>query len=1263
MQWALVLAIYALVVWAARVTVGLLGSLAVAAMGSDEESGLKRQQKVAPIPPPASITFDDRCAALPTELVKAQERGEVVFVCGAGVSMTAKLPSFRSLVKGIYARLHEDWTGHPAEQAAMESALDRTIFALRLRLGGQDQKAEHRVRANIISAVEDELAPQVPSEELENHFNVLRLSRDPDRRPCLVTTNFDTYFERSWKAKSGLVLPSRACADMPAPRSSDFHGVLHLHGRNQDKDLALTRTNIVLDSAEFGDAYLRTGWAARYVYDLARTVTLVFVGYSADDPPVRYLLEVLTADRARFPDLRNIYAFVDSAPNRDAQFKQSEMWKSKGTIPILYESRDIADHVALYHTLARWADYSENPKDWWTSEAKRIFALDPATLDDGNWQRVAWILTRGDGMRILAEASPHPKWAGPLYQRGLLGPSGAAPGPWVVKYLSDRTMLSALISEFRADSNLQQQIHWALETSRLTLPAVAQRAWRLLLKAWSNAHILQSFDWYSASRAIEQGDTSLEVRQVFSEHLRPVLEARVPFRWPPDRTDEDETGDHLDHWLRVDFECSPHFQFDDMLTRWPKSEDASLLLSLDRALDIALEEAADSGFDKPGYAQSSSDVPSIAPHFQNANRRGFYPLVQAIEALWLRLALSDAESAIRFARRWCESSYTLLRRLWLHTLTNPVFAPDEAGRTLMSLSDDDFWSDELRRETMRLMGQRWSEFSPAHREQLENRIAPGPPRSLFLADAEPENLRHLTLHYAFVRLVRIQATGILLGDRATVALSQIQNEFPAWELSNDDRGDFTGWVSRVTGMAGGDPNRLEGVPTEQLIERARELSQVDQFEQWHVWPLLCQADPVRALSALVAKLNQGEFAAREWSSYLWSQRNSADSELVIRTFEAMEHPTFVVAGAKEADIDFLIEQRDRILPLAGMPDRLVQVCRRAVDYVTAPDRDIDLDLEQDLLNRVLGRAEGRIVALLIKALEHRDIAGAAGFPSDLRDLFNRLAKAPGPSGIISRAAMSFNLPFLHSIDPEWGEAALVPHMTWAEPAGRAMWALFAMNDRPILVRLFHMIKPALFQGMAEPDASVDTKRGLVQRVLRMYVHSIRYPDKSIQISGIEVKNALARGGVQVLRLAASDIGHGLELEHDREASWRSWGRPLFDQVWPMDAAYHDMETTWSLVTFVFAAREEFPEAVDLVAPAMAVLDRGLLRWMHPSKGFKETSDNHPEATVGLLYAVTNRAAPPDDLGSWLDELIQLRPNLQFDQKMQALQMAVRRNSA
>lgn len=346
---------------------------------------------------------------IPDELIAAQERGGVVFLCGAGVSQRVGLPSFDGLVRRVYGRLGETWHGHPAEAEAMgleggrATALDRALFALAKRLGGHDQIARARSDRAIIDAVSAELA--APGVELPDHCNIVRLSRDAEMQSRVVTTNFDTLFERAWPVG---VASSRAGADLPAPQTADFAGVLHLHGRIDDNGLNLTRTPLVLNSAEFGEAYLRSGWAARYVYDLARATTIVIVGYGADDPPMRYILEVLTADRERYPDLKAIYAFAPSGPDALARTQTTAIWDAKGAVAIPYNSVRPDDHDALYDALAAWADYADDPAAWRHAQAARVLALEPDTVGEDDWALLRWILSSGSASSLLADLNLAP---------------------------------------------------------------------------------------------------------------------------------------------------------------------------------------------------------------------------------------------------------------------------------------------------------------------------------------------------------------------------------------------------------------------------------------------------------------------------------------------------------------------------------------------------------------------------------------------------------------------------------------------------------------------------------------------------------------------------------------------------------------------------------------------------------------------------------------------------------------------------------------
>ena len=69
-----------------------------------------------------------------------------------------------------------------------------------------------------------------------------------------------------------------------------MEGIVHLHGIATHDYSGPEGDGFVLSSSEFGRAYLADGWATRFFKDIVSRYVVVFVGYSADDPPVQYLL-------------------------------------------------------------------------------------------------------------------------------------------------------------------------------------------------------------------------------------------------------------------------------------------------------------------------------------------------------------------------------------------------------------------------------------------------------------------------------------------------------------------------------------------------------------------------------------------------------------------------------------------------------------------------------------------------------------------------------------------------------------------------------------------------------------------------------------------------------------------------------------------------------------------------------------------------------------------------------------------------------------
>jgi NAD-dependent SIR2 family protein deacetylase len=189
-------------------------------------------------------------ADIPDELIRTVADGNAVFLCGAGVSLRANMPSFCSLTEQVYKMLRETTANEPVERIAFErKEYDRALRSLEKRT--HRPQTVSRVRVTVAQLL---TAPD--SVEVPDRLVLLQLSRDNEGRFKLMTTNFDTLFERAAHAAGLTNVPSHAAKSIPKPGGARDHGILHLHGRIADTKLGLEETDLVLTSADFGDAYL-----------------------------------------------------------------------------------------------------------------------------------------------------------------------------------------------------------------------------------------------------------------------------------------------------------------------------------------------------------------------------------------------------------------------------------------------------------------------------------------------------------------------------------------------------------------------------------------------------------------------------------------------------------------------------------------------------------------------------------------------------------------------------------------------------------------------------------------------------------------------------------------------------------------------------------------------------------------------------------------------------------------------------------------------
>lgn len=293
------------------------------------------------------MQFVENGPDIPDALLQAHEEGRVVFFCGAGISYPAGLPLFKGLVERVYKKLGE--VPKPGEElSSKNNQFDATLNQLEQRVVGD--------RIAIRKAVAEILQPDLSlSGATASHEALLTLARTHKGTLRLVTTNFDHVFEAAAQRIKD-TLPAFAAPFLPAPKNSRWDGLVYLHGRlPSEKDDENDLNRLVLTSGDFGQAYLTERWAARFVSELFRNYVVCFVGYSINDPVMRYMMDALAADR-RLGDARlEAFAFGDYEPGQ--KDVQANEWRAKGVIPILYQTYSSSqNHSALHNTLKIWAE-------------------------------------------------------------------------------------------------------------------------------------------------------------------------------------------------------------------------------------------------------------------------------------------------------------------------------------------------------------------------------------------------------------------------------------------------------------------------------------------------------------------------------------------------------------------------------------------------------------------------------------------------------------------------------------------------------------------------------------------------------------------------------------------------------------------------------------------------------------------------------------------------------------------------------------------
>lgn len=1212
------------------------------------------------------------------EVLQAHEEQRLVFFCGAGISYYTGLPGFRDLVKDACAAC-----GHSiaaTSDVALKVAFENNQFDLAL----------HRLEQVVERPVARKILRRLLSKPIKKDGKHLRLHKalidlaSISGGARIVTTNFDDRFTKSKNNVASAEAPR-----LGLPRLGSWSQLTYLHGRITGKND--TCEDLILTSGDFGRAYLTEGWASRFLVELFREYTVLFIGYSLNDPVLRYVVDALATDtkEGRF---RQPYVFADYAPGNEADVERQ--WKMKGVEPLLFfTGPDGKDFSRQEETLVRWALNHKGGLGSRVAVAldltRRPYVKSPY---DDETKNLIWALSRKDGAvaRQFADAtpSPHISWLEPLSasnhhiardtaQASLLGmPSpiigddgkrhphlaplagiGAACIPGLsmdgITYQLGRWLAKNLTEQKLVDWVIEQKglIHpiWrrTLAEEIRHAPEPWKSFWQLVVDGATTPPCRDFFSQeHDISRGIRKGQWLDGASELLLSAAGSWLEPKKAFSFD-DRDDEPQLLVQISSFsLKL-----RNATFLNTILR--HSDKEALLKALTNLIDpltSKLAEAlrlAERAEVSQATSYSSLSMPAFPDRKEHLGDSSWTNLVYVLIESFMATKVANKEKASLVSRRWQDlatgQSLRFFRRLSafsLHQL-GADHIPN-AMDFLLTNDGDVFWDPSCWPDVSRLLAM-FKTASKARQRRLLQCIKQGPSRSLFPRFTGNETaFSEYAESLSRQRMAVVEQSGFDIPSHMRAFLNNVRKSAPSPKTRAADFDTSVRWIA---------PRSADDILDRTPSEIATLLSQESGWDAGHRLADLFRRDLNRGLDAL------GYLVSMEMSNDIFDISLGALGEKrgpdVSRVLDALlkiarTHSRWLGrAGAGPIS-----------RTLASLADEIVKSKERAFlelwDYCVSAAA---LNPSSTLLNphnpveEALNAPMGDLAAALLARLFRRAPKPGGGIPRNLIGRFNIMWAGSASVYRLGRVIIASRLLWLYRIDPNWVTETILPILERADDDAYDLWSgmLWQANWD---IELIGALQPALqtmLPRMNQRPAEFADRIG--EWLATVLVNAPQSLPEQTWFTFFASSNA------EVLAKVAWVFSRYLEESKDHAGLlWQSRIKVLFKKYWPADLAKRSQSHSANLLKLAVASRDSFPDAIRVFS-TKGLLIRGSasrLDFLSDLSGDETSSETydivakHPQATLSALDLSVDESLESwhrDELKAILDRLESIAPTL------------------
>lgn len=1239
------------------------------------------------------MKFTENGPTIPDDLLIARDAGDVIFFCGAGVSMAyAGLPDFFTLSDTVLNSLGAGRKS-TARQLLDQARGMRTIGGV----GGlipADRIFSLLEREFEISDIRDEVIKSVrptgvPS--LDAHQILLDLSTSRSGKVRLVTTNFDLLFEAC-----NAELPSFGPPDFLDPKAINFGGIIHLHGRAaRDYDGPRASEEFVVSSADFGRAYLADGWATQFMRALLERFVVVFVGYTADDPPMRYLLEALNTH----PGGRSqLYAF-QSGTDQDTL----AMWEHRGVRAISYDAPN-HDHGALWDTLAAWAVRARDV-DGWHEQLLQQAAQGPDKVGAYIRGQIAHLISTPEGARRIAATDP------PL------------PASWLLVADSRQRYRMPEHEEFGNKDSLKFDPFEQLRLDTDAPPkapdsnsAYSYRDREIPFGAWdgfaNNKHDigttagslrghntvapadlsprLQHLSgwlskvahdpitlWWSAQQknglhpsVVERIRNRLlhDREKAFPEEIRCGWRLLME-GWSDLRSHPDMTAVLLgwqtkrEGWsTRIVREYAalfcPRIEID---TRsWWRLRHPLLWTtgtSVERIVSARVEyphphTELDIPDELVGYAarlfranlELSERLERETAHNQfyitttyaykdggsrGSDAHGLAGLISYLLRLMEQFGRVDPDGAKAEISYWQGYDNRIFARLRLWAASSDLTTRTEAANILMNLPDDIFWYSQDSPDVLHAIVSSWPKLDVSERRQIEQRLL----TTSFPWSGDIEEPHGYSAYRRLEYLHALSAAGVGFSFNLAALTEELCKLAPDWHPGTAEDAMASNAPKVQSVIENTDCAPLLDIPVSRILAVATEIAAHHPLSRWESASFkgLSEEKPARALSALRHAAGQGSIPDWAWQNFLWCPIRESDS---LRLARATGHILCGLESIKLANIAYSVANWMCLLKkrLYGDLSALLDpLWNMILSALQENFPDQSTQSSGDWADVALNSPVGRLVDILFADPSLPNPADGAGLPDAWKQRADQLLALSGGMRCQALVMLSHHFVYLYATDSQWVDAQLVPFANSRTEAADALWEGLLWGARIPSPDLFRQLKPSLLVQARNNTREGQRAGNIAGLLLHGWAFEADDASGARLISDEEFREALIDANDDVRR----GVLHYLKDRQERRPEqWHNLALSFFQKVWPRQRALKTAPLSKALLRFALSSGELFPNIVSLLESRLVPLrDGGGWLFEFNAEGENSPAKRYPRESLELLWAVL-----PDDASQWWFEI-------------------------